>query len=55
MTTYNRNDVDSSISEINNASKSSIVVSDQNKNCASVSIIKSVEKSLCRDDNNRII
>ena len=50
MTTYNRNDVDSSISEINNASKSSIVVSDQNKNCASVSIIKSVGKSLCRDD-----
>ena len=50
MTSYNRNDVDSSISEINNASKSSIVVSDQNKNCASVSIIKSVGKSLCLDD-----
>ena len=54
MTTYNRNDIDSSISEINNASKSCIVVSDQNKNCASVSIIKSVEKSLCQT-SNRII
>ena len=54
MTTYNRN-VDSSISEISNASKSSIVVSDQNKNCASVSIIKSVEKSLVVTTNNPII
>ena len=32
------------------AVRSSIVVSDQNKNCASVGIINSVGKSLCRDD-----